>query len=58
MPSTARAYDAGATDFIPKPLNWLSSTIARHPARQPRLEGAPHQERLIIAKEAAEAANR
>src|ERR1051326_6378628 len=23
VPSIARAYDAGATDFIPKPLNWL-----------------------------------
>jgi DNA-binding response OmpR family regulator len=24
VPSIARAYDAGATDFIPKPLNWLA----------------------------------
>src|SRR5438034_11463046 len=23
LPSIARAYDAGATDFIPKPINWL-----------------------------------
>src|SRR5205085_6921911 len=23
VPSIARAYDAGATDFIPKPVNWL-----------------------------------
>jgi len=23
VPSIARAYDAGATDFVPKPLNWL-----------------------------------
>src|SRR5712692_6924102 len=23
VPSIARAYEAGATDFIPKPINWL-----------------------------------
>ena len=23
LPSIARAYDAGATDFVPKPINWL-----------------------------------
>jgi signal transduction histidine kinase len=59
--SIARAYDAGATDFISKPLNWL---ILNHRVRY-MLRAArafddlrQNQERLRVAKEDAEAANR
>src|ERR1700736_2110416 len=61
VPSIARAYDAGATDFIPKPLNWL---VLNHRvryilrARRAFEELRRNQDRLIAAKEAAEAANR
>ena len=48
MPSIARAYDAGATDFVAKPANWLA--LAHHVRYILR-----NQERLITAKEAAEA---
>jgi signal transduction histidine kinase len=60
-PSIARAYDAGATDFIPKPLNWLVlNHRVRYILRASRAfeELRGNQERLIAAKEAAEAANR
>src|SRR5229473_4525283 len=50
MPSIARAYDAGATDFVAKPVNWLA--LAHHVRYILR-----NQERLITAKEAAEAIN-
>src|SRR5439155_12771963 len=56
--SIARAYDPGATDFIPKPLNWL---VLNHRVgyilRATRaLEGLRrNQERLMAAKEAGEA---
>jgi CheY-like chemotaxis protein len=50
MPSVARAYDAGATDFVAKPVNWLA--LAHHVRYILR-----HQERLITAKEDAEAVN-
>jgi signal transduction histidine kinase len=61
VPSIARAYDAGATDFIPKPLNWLVlNHRVRYILRASRAfeELRRDQERLIAAKEAAEAANR
>ena len=59
--SIAEAYNAGATDFISKPIN---TTILTHRVRY-LLRAAKafdtlreHQERLIAAKEMAEAANR
>ena len=61
VPSIAHAYDAGATDFIPKPLNWLVlNHRVRYILRASRAleEVRRNQERLIAAKEAAEAANR
>jgi signal transduction histidine kinase len=61
LPSIARAYDAGATDFIPKPVNWLVlNHRVRYILRASRAfeELRRNQERLIAAKEAAEAASR
>jgi signal transduction histidine kinase len=61
VPSIARAYDAGATDFIPKPLNWLVlNHRVRYILRASRAfeELRRNQDRLIAAKETAEAANR
>jgi signal transduction histidine kinase len=61
LPSIARAYEAGATDFIPKPVNWLVlNHRVRYILRASRAfeELRRNQERLIAAKEAAEAANR
>src|SRR6266851_5388359 len=61
VPSITRAYDAGATDFIPKPVNWLVlNHRVRYILRASRAfeELRRNQERLIAAKEAAEAANR
>jgi signal transduction histidine kinase len=61
VPSIARAYDAGATDFIPKPINWLVlNHRVRYILRASRAfeELRRNQEGLIVAKEAAEAANR
>ena len=61
VPSIARAYDAGATDFIPKPVNWLVlNHRVRYILRASRAfeELRRNQERLIAAKEAAEAASR
>src|SRR6266849_2261301 len=61
VPSIAQAYDAGATDFIPKPTNWLVlNHRVRYILRASRAfqELRRNQERLIAAKEAAEAANR
>src|SRR6266581_8724099 len=58
--SIVRAYDAGATDFVPKPVNWpvLSNRI-RYILRASRafadLRG--NQERLAAAEEEAEATN-
>ncbi len=50
MPSIARAYDAGATDFVAKPVDWLALCHrVRYILR--------NHERLITAKEAAEAVN-
>lgn len=59
--SIARAYEVGATDFIAKPLNWL---MLRHRIRYMLRAGRAfeelreNQDRLIAAKDAAEAANR
>jgi diguanylate cyclase len=50
MQSIARAYEAGATDFIAKPVDWL---VLAHRVRYV----LRNQERLITAKEAAEAVN-
>src|SRR4051794_14340676 len=61
LPSIARAYDAGATDFIPKPVNWvILSHRVRYILRASRAFEVlrRNQERLIAAKEAAEAASR
>lgn len=61
VPSIARAYDAGATDFVPKPINWLVlNHRVRYILRASRAfeELRRYQGRLIAAKEAAEAANR
>src|SRR5205823_11845068 len=61
VPSIARAYDAGATDFVPKPINWLVlNHRVRYILRASRAfdQLRRNQERLIAAKEAAEAANR
>ncbi len=61
VPSIARAYDAGATDFIPKPLNWLVlNHCVRYILRASRAfhELRRNQDRLTAAKDAAEAANR
>jgi signal transduction histidine kinase len=61
VPSIARAYDAGATDFIPKPVNWLVlNHRVRYILRASRAFQELHrnQERLIAEKEAAEAASR
>jgi two-component system sensor histidine kinase/response regulator len=61
LPSIARAYDAGATDFIPKPVNWLVlNHRVRYILRASRAfeELRRNQERLVAAKEAAEAASR
>jgi signal transduction histidine kinase len=59
--SIATAYEAGATDFISKPLNWLVlNHRIRYMLRAARAfdELRRNQERLLAAKEAAEAANR
>ena len=50
MPSIARAYDAGATEFVAKPVDWL--VLAHHVRYILR-----NQEQLIAAKEAAAAIN-
>src|SRR6266851_5233261 len=61
VPSIARAYDAGATDFIPKPINWLVlNHRVRYILRASRAfdELRRNQDRLIAARDAAEAASR
>jgi signal transduction histidine kinase len=58
--SISIAYDAGATDFISKPLNWLIlNHRVRYMLRAARaFDDLRHtQDRLTTAKEAAEAAN-
>ena len=59
--SIAKAYDAGATDFIAKPINWPVLTHrVRYVLRASRAfeELRQSSERLAVAKEEAEAANR
>jgi signal transduction histidine kinase len=59
--SIARAFEAGATDFIAKPVNWLMLTQrVRYMLRAARAfdELRQNEIRLTTAKEAAEAANR
>jgi signal transduction histidine kinase len=59
--SVAKAYDAGATDFIAKPVNWLIlNHRIRYMLRAARAfnELRQNQERLRAAKEEAETANR
>jgi len=61
IPSIAQAYDAGATDFIPKPINWLVlNQRARYILRASQAfeELRRNRDSLMIAKEEAEAANR
>ncbi len=61
IPSIAEAYDAGATDFIPKPINWLVlNQRARYILRASQAfeELKRNRDSLMIAKEEAEAANR
>ena len=60
LASISRAYDAGATDFIAKPVNWLVlKHRIRHILRANRVlaEARRDAEQLVSAKEAAEAAN-
>jgi signal transduction histidine kinase len=61
LASITRAYEVGATDFISKPINWpiLTHRVrymlrASHAFEELRLS----RERLVVAKEEAEAANR
>jgi signal transduction histidine kinase len=61
VPSIARAYDAGATDFVPKPINWLVlNHRVRYILRASRAfeQLRRNQQGLVAAKDAAEAANR
>jgi signal transduction histidine kinase len=59
--SITQAYEAGATDFIAKPIKWV---ILQHRVRYMLRAGLAfeelrqNQQRLIAAKEAAESANR
>ena len=61
VPSITKAYEAGATDFISKPINWV---VLGHRVRymlranQAFEELRQNQDRLIAAKEDAEAASR
>jgi signal transduction histidine kinase len=60
LASISRAYHAGATDFIAKPVNWLVlKHRIRHILRANRIlaEARRDAEQLVSAKEAAEAAN-
>jgi signal transduction histidine kinase len=57
LSSIARAFDAGATDFMSKPGNWaILNYRVRYVLRAEELRR--NQERLIAAKEVAEAADR
>jgi CheY-like chemotaxis protein len=60
IPSIVRAYDAGATDFVPKPINWLVlSNRIRYILRASRAfaDLRRNQKPLTTAQEAAEKAN-
>ena len=59
--SVSKAYEAGATDFIPKPLQWvILKQRIRYMLRSARAfdELRQNQHHLVQAKEAAETANR
>jgi signal transduction histidine kinase len=57
LASIARAYDAGATDFMSKPSDWaILNYRVRYILRAEELRR--NQEHLVAAKEVAEAANR
>jgi signal transduction histidine kinase len=57
LSSIARAYDAGATDFMSKPANWaILNYRVRYILRAEELRR--NEGHLIAAKEVAEAANR
>jgi signal transduction histidine kinase len=61
VPSITKAYDAGATDFISKPLNWIVlGHRVRYMLRASHAfnELRENRDHLVIAKEQAEAANR
>jgi len=61
VPSITRAYEAGATDFISKPLNWvILGHRIRHMLRASRAFEALRQNRdqLAAARDEAEAANK
>src|SRR3984893_13323881 len=57
LSSIAHAYDAGATDFMSKPANWaILNYRVRYILRAEELRR--NQDRLIAAREVAEAVNR
>jgi signal transduction histidine kinase len=61
VPSITKAYEAGATDFIAKPINWIIlGHRVRYMLRASRAfdELRENQDRLVAAKEEAETANR
>jgi signal transduction histidine kinase len=61
VPSITKAYEAGATDFIAKPLNWaILCHRVRYMLRASQAfdELRLNRDRLAVAKEEAEAANR
>src|SRR5215472_13930439 len=61
VPSITKAYDAGATDFISKPLNWvILGHRVRYMLRASRAfdELRRRRDELAAAKDEAEAANR
>ena len=61
VPSITKAYEAGATDFISKPINWvILGHRVRYMLRASRAfdELRLNQDRLVAAKDAAETASR
>ena len=61
VPSIVKAFDAGATDFINKPIKWVILNYrVRYMLRTSRVsqELRANQSRLLLAKEEAESANR
>jgi signal transduction histidine kinase len=61
VPSITRAYEAGATDFVSKPINWIIlGHRVRYMLRASRAfdELRQNQDRLVAARDEAEAANR
>jgi signal transduction histidine kinase len=61
VPSIVKAFDAGATDFINKPIKWVILNYrVQYMLRASRVsqELRANQARLVLAKEEAESANR